>query len=82
MQTTASSSGDNIKSAYVAGIQEQTITCFFCFEQFDVDIEIGEEFKGRNTEVYDCVVCCNPLNLSDNVYDSEISSFTISDGNE
>ena len=66
----------------VTGIQEQTITCHFCFEQFDVDIEIGEEFTGHNTEVYDCVICCNPLKLSYDVYDGEISFFTISDGNE
>ena len=30
-------------------IQEQTITCHFCFEQFGVDIEIGEDFTGHNT---------------------------------
>ena len=66
----------------MTGIQEETITCHFCFEQFDVDIGIGEEFTGHNIEVYDCVVCCNPLKLSYDVYEGEISSFTISDGNE
>ena len=66
----------------MTGIQEQTITCHFCFEQFDVDIEIGEEFTGHNTEVYDCVVCCNPLRLSEGPYDRKVSSLTISDGNE
>ena len=63
-------------------IVKQTITCHFCFEQFEVEIEIGEEFMGNNTEVYDCVVCCNPLKLSYNVYEGEISSLTISDGND
>ena len=66
----------------MTGIQEQTITCHFCFEQFDIEIEICEEFTGYNTEVYDCVVCCNPLRLSYDVYDGEISFFTISDGND
>ena len=37
---------------------------------------------GNNTEIYDCVVCCNPLKLSYNVYEGEISSLTISDGND
>ena len=66
----------------MTGIQEQTISCHFYFEQFEVDIEISGEFTGHNTEVYDCVVCCNPLQLSYNVYDGEISSLTISDGNK
>ena len=66
----------------MTGIVEQTITCHFCFEQFEVDIEIGEKFAGHNTDVYDCAVCCNPLKLSYDVYDGEISSLTISDGNE
>ena len=66
----------------MTGIHEQTITCHFCFEQFDVDIEIGEEFTGHNTEIYDCTVCCNPNKLSYEVYDGEIISLTVSDGNE
>ena len=72
----------NIKGVDVTGILGQQITCHFCFEQFEVDIEISQEFIGHNTEVYDCVVCCNPNQLSYKVYDGEISSITISDGNE
>ena len=37
---------------------------------------------GHNTEIYDCTVCCNPNKLSYEVYDGEINSLTISDGNE
>jgi len=66
----------------VTGILEQQITCHFCFEQFEVDIEINQEFTGHNTEIYDCAVCCNPNKLSYGIYDGEISSLTVSDGNE
>ena len=66
----------------MTGILEQKITCHFCFEQFEVDIEISQEFMGHNTETYDCVVCCNSNKLSYEVYDGEIISLTVSDGNE
>ena len=66
----------------MTGILEQQITCHFCFEQFEVDIEISQGFMGRNTEIYDCVVCCNPNRLSYEIYDDEIRSLTVNDGNE
>ena len=66
----------------MTGILERQITCHFCFEQFEVDIETSQEFTGHNTEIYDCSVCCNPNKLSYEVYDGEIISLTVSDGNE
>ena len=39
---------------------EQTITCHFCFETFEIDLGIDETFSGRNTEIFDCEICCNP----------------------
>ena len=66
----------------MTGVLEQKITCHFCFEQFEVDIEISHEFLGNNTEIYDCFVCCNPNKLSYEVYDGEFISLTVSDGNE
>ena len=65
----------------MAGL-EQKITCHFCFEQFEVDIDIHADFTGHNTEIYDCVVCCNPNKLSYEVNDGEIFSVIVSDGNE
>ena len=38
----------------------KVITCFFCFEQFEVSLEIGSSFTGNNIEIYDCEICCNP----------------------
>ena len=29
------------------------ITCFFCFEQFEVSLEISTSFTGNNIEIYD-----------------------------
>ena len=58
------------------------ITCFFCFEQFEVSLEVGTSFKGNNSEIYDCEVCCNPNKLDYEVYDGEININYVGDGNE
>jgi hypothetical protein len=39
------------------------ITCFFCFEEFEVSLEVDSSFAGNNTEIYDCEICCNPNKL-------------------
>lgn len=61
---------------------EQTLTCHFCFETFEVDLEIAQTFSGHNTEIYDCTVCCNPNKIDYEVYEGEVSGLTVSDGNE
>jgi len=58
------------------------ITCHFCFEEFEVEVEIQDEFAGHNTEIYDCVVCCNPNKLAYEIYNGRINYLTVSDGNE
>ena len=70
------------KGCRVTGLEQKKITCHFCFKQFEVDIETHEDFTGHNTEIYDCVVCCNPNKLSYEVNDGEIFSLTVGDGNE
>ena len=61
---------------------EQSITCHFCFEIFEVDLGIDQTFSGRNIEIFDCEVCCNPNKINTEVYEGEISSLYVSDGNE
>ena len=63
-------------------MNEQTIICHFCFEQFEVDLEISETFSGHNSEIYDCIVCCNPNKINYVIYDGEVTNLTVSDGNE
>ena len=41
----------------------KSITCFFCFEKFEVLLEVGISFIGNISETYDCEVCCNPNKL-------------------
>ena len=60
----------------------QSITCYFCFETFEVDLEVGDQFNGHNVEIYDCVVCCNPNRIEYDVYDGEVSGVVVGDGNE
>ena len=61
---------------------EQTITCHFCFETFEIDLGIEETFSGRNTEIFDCEICCNPNKVDAHIYEGEVSSINVSDGNE
>ena len=61
---------------------EQIIMCYFCFETFQVDLGIDQTFSGHNTEIFDCEVCCNPNKIDSEVYECEVSSLTVSNGNE
>ena len=63
-------------------MSNKVITCFFCFEKFEVSLEIGSSFTGNNIEIYDCEVCCNPNKLDYVVYDGQININNVSDGNE
>ena len=58
------------------------ITCYFCFEQFEVSLEIGTSFVGNISEIYDCEICCNPNRLEYEVYDDEIMINSVTNGNE
>ena len=61
---------------------EKTITCHFCFETFEIDLGIDETFSGRNTEIFDCEICCNPNKVDTHIYEGEVGSINVSDGNE
>ena len=61
---------------------QQIITCYFCFENFEIDLGIDETFSGKNTEIFDCEICCNPNKVDTDIYDGTVSSLTVSDGNE
>ena len=61
---------------------EQTITCHFCFETFEIDLGIDQNFSGNNTEIFDCEVCCKPNKVDTEIYDCEVSSLSVSDRNE
>ncbi len=58
----------------------KTISCHF-FETFEVYLEISEDFSGYNSEIYDCIICYNPNKIEYNVFDGEITSIALSDGN-
>ena len=60
----------------------KVITCFFCFEQFEVSLEVDKSFTGNDIDIYDCEVCCNPNKLEYEVYEGVISINNVGDGNE
>ena len=41
----------------------KVITCFFCFEQFEVSLEIDTSFTGNISEIHGCEICCNPIEI-------------------
>ena len=63
-------------------MREKEITCHFCFEQFEVSLEIGSSFIGKNIEIYDCEICCNPNKIEYIVDNGEIIINNVSNGNE
>ena len=67
---------------YKIKMEYKAITCFFCFEQFEVSLEVGNSFVRNISEIYDCEVCCNPNKLDYEVYDGEIKINNVGDGNE
>ena len=60
----------------------RTLTCHFCFEPFEVGLEVSEDFSGHNSEIYDCAVCCNPNKIDYDVLYGSVSAIMLSDGNE
>ena len=63
-------------------IREKEITCHFCFEQVEVSLEIGSSFIGKNIEIDDCEICCNPNKLEYVVENGKIIINNVNDGNE
>jgi hypothetical protein len=61
---------------------QPNITCHFCFEIFEVDIQVSDFPCGTISEIYDCVICCNPNKIEYKVLDNNIHIIAVSDGNE
>jgi hypothetical protein len=55
------------------------ITCYFCFENFIIDIEYVE---GKNVEIWDCHICCNPNKVEYQFRQKDLQILEISSGNE
>ena len=59
------------------------ITCYFCFEPFEVQLEVSSEnFLKKNSEIIDCTICCNPNKIDYEVNENGISTISITDGND
>ena len=61
---------------------KETIVCHFCFETFELDLEVHEEFDGWNNEVYDCFICCSPNKIDYEITGCELTGLIIGNGNE
>ena len=47
-----------------------------------MDIETASTFNGRNREIFDCFVCCNPNKIDYVFSEGGISDLVVGDGNE
>ena len=56
------------------------IDCYFCFQTFEVFLETAG-FQGKNSEIIDCTVCCNPNKIEYECRAGKITSLIVSDGN-
>ena len=58
------------------------ITCHFCFEPFEVQLDVSSENFLKNSEIIDCTICCNPNKIDYEVDENGISALSITDGND
>ena len=58
---------------------ETEVTCYFCYEIFEVYFEVVE---GSDTVIIDCDVCCNPNLIRYQISNETISVLNIDSGNE
>ncbi|MES2802026.1 MAG: CPXCG motif-containing cysteine-rich protein [Bdellovibrionota bacterium] len=54
---------------------EKFFKCPYCLEKISMLLDVSE--AGAQTYVEDCEVCCNPIQLTYEVIDGKIKSFTI-----
>ena len=57
------------------------ITCYFCFEAFEVQLEVASENVLKNSEIIDCTICCNPNKIDYESDENGINILLITDGN-
>ena len=58
------------------------ITCYFCFEPFEVNLEVPSESFFKNSEIIDCTICCNPNKIDYEVEENCISNLLVTNGND
>ena len=58
---------------------ETEITCYFCYEIFEVYLDLIE---GNDSVIIDCDICCNPNLISYQISDETICVINIDSGND
>ena len=58
---------------------ETEVTCYFCYETFEVYLDLVE---GSDTVIIDCDVCCNPNLIRYQISNETISVLNTDSGNE
>jgi len=58
---------------------ETEVTCYFCYETFEVYLDLVE---GSDTVIIDCDVCCNPNLIRYQISNETVSVLNTDSGNE
>ena len=58
---------------------ETEVTCYFCYETFEVYLDLIE---GSDTVIIDCDVCCNPNLIRYQISNKTICVLNIDSGND
>ena len=58
---------------------ETEVTCYFCYETFEIDLDLIE---GSDTVIIDCDVCCNPNLIRYQISNNIPSVIDTNSGNE
>jgi transcription elongation factor Elf1 len=57
----------------ISVLKEHTFTCPYCWEQISMLLDLS---AGGQSYVEDCEVCCNPISISFESNDGELTSFS------
>ena len=58
---------------------ETKVTCYFCYETFEVYLD---PIEGSDTVIIDCDICCNPNLIFYLISNETISVISIDSGND
>ncbi len=60
----------------------KVINCHFCYESFELNFEVDNEFSGWNSEIFDCTICCNPNRVDYEITEQGLTSLFVENGND
>ncbi len=60
----------------------EVISCHSCHSNFELIFEVDTDFDGWNSEIYDCIICCNPNRIDYEVAGHVVVNLIVENGND